>query len=116
MRIQCACCLIKVRAILKTFPYSEETLEKTLLIIAAAIGALISALLLALEPITDFAFLSLEEPGITVALLAGGAVGGGSPLLSMAIAWVVNALVYGLGAFGVLIGLRSLKVLVGPQS
>ena len=40
---------------------------KANLIIALAIGALISAVLLAIEPLTDFAYLSLEWPGITAA-------------------------------------------------
>ena len=37
------------------------------LIIALAIGALISSGLLVLEPLTDYAFLSLEWPGVTAA-------------------------------------------------
>lgn len=74
---------------------------RTNLIIALAVGALVSALLLVLEPLTDFAFLSLEWPGISAAYLFWGAVGG-STVLGIAICWVVNALTYGLGAFVVL--------------
>jgi hypothetical protein len=75
--------------------------RKTNLIIALAIGALISALLLVLEPLTDYALLSWELPGISVAYLFWGAVGG-SAFAGIAIAWAVNALIYGLGAFAIL--------------
>ncbi|WP_347341912.1 hypothetical protein [Bradyrhizobium guangxiense] len=40
---------------------------KTSLAMALAIGALISTVLLFLEPLTDFAFLWLEWPGISAA-------------------------------------------------
>ena len=70
-------------------------------IIALAIGALISATLLVLEPLTDFAFLWLEWPGISAAYLFWGAAGG-SAFAGIAIAWAVNALSYGLGAFAIL--------------
>jgi hypothetical protein len=82
------------------------------LIIALAIGALISAALFAIEPLTDFAFLSLEWPGISAAYLFWGAVGG-STFLGIAIAWVVNALTYGLGAFAIL---SALKLLMSPRT
>ncbi|MCP3399740.1 MULTISPECIES: hypothetical protein [unclassified Bradyrhizobium] len=85
---------------------------KTNLIIALAIGALISAVLLAIEPLTDFAFLSLEWPGISVAYLFWGAVGG-STFAGIAISWVVNALCYGLGIFVIL---SALKVLIEPRT
>ena len=75
--------------------------RKANLIIALAIGTLISALLLVLEPLTDYALLSWELPGISVAYLFWGAVGG-SAFAGIAIAWVVNALIYGLGAFAIL--------------
>ncbi len=42
---------------------------KANLIIAVALEALISSVLLAIEPLTDFAFLSLEWPGISAAYL-----------------------------------------------
>lgn len=76
-------------------------------IIAFAIGALISLALIVLEPLTDYSLLSLEWPGITAAYVFGGAVGN-SAFLGVAIAWIVNTLTYGLGAFGILIVLRSL--------
>jgi hypothetical protein len=82
------------------------SMKKTLLI-ALAIGALISAALLILEPLTDYALLSLEEPGITAACLFWG-ITGGPAFAGIAIAWLVNALVYGLGAFVVLSVLRLL--------
>ncbi|MBB4367758.1 hypothetical protein GGD63_000527 [Bradyrhizobium sp. cir1] len=83
---------------------------KANLVIALAIGALVSLGLLAIEPLTDFAYLSLEWPGITVAYFFWGAVGG-STFLGVAISWVVNALTYGLGAFVIL---SALKVLMEP--
>ncbi|MDI3560262.1 hypothetical protein [Bradyrhizobium sp. Arg816] len=84
-------------------------------IIALAIGALISSVLLAIEPLTDFAFLSLEWPGITVAYLFWGAVGGSS-FAGIAISWVVNALTYGLCAFAILSVLSALRLLAGPKT
>lgn len=81
---------------------------KASLIIALAIGALISTVLLVLEPLTDFAFLSLEWPGITAAYFFWGAVGG-STFLGIAISWVVNALTYGLGAFVILGAFKVLR-------
>ena len=76
--------------------------------IALAIGALISTVLLVLEPLTDFAFLWLEWPGISAAYFFRGAVGG-SNLLGIGISWVVNALTYGLGAFVILSAFRVLR-------
>ncbi|MDA9421201.1 MULTISPECIES: hypothetical protein [Bradyrhizobium] len=81
---------------------------KASLIIALAIGALISTVLLVLEPLTDFAFLSLEWPGITAAYFFWGAVGGFT-FLGIAISWVVNALTYGLGAFVMLSAFKVLR-------
>ena len=86
---------------------------KTNLVIALAIGALISTVLIILEPLTDFALLSLEMPGITVAYFFWGA-GGGSAFLGIAIAWAVNALIYGFGAF-VVLGVLS-AMLTKPKS
>jgi hypothetical protein len=71
------------------------------LVIASAIGALISAGLLVLEPLTDYALLSLEWPGITAAYFFWGAFGSNA-LLGIAIAWAVNTIAYGLGAFAIL--------------
>jgi len=81
---------------------------KTYLALALAIGALISGVLLVLEPLTDFAFLWLEWPGITAAYCFWGAVGGSS-FLGIAISWVVNALTYGLGAFVILSAYKVLR-------
>ncbi|QOZ09795.1 hypothetical protein [Bradyrhizobium sp. CCBAU 51765] len=81
---------------------------KASLIIALAIGALISTVLLVLEPLTDFAFLSLEWPGITAAYFFWGAIGG-STFLGIAISWIVNALTYGLGAFVILGAFKVLR-------
>ncbi|MBR0705673.1 hypothetical protein [Bradyrhizobium liaoningense] len=81
---------------------------KTNLIIALAIGALVSGLLLAIEPLTDFAYLSLEWPGITVAYFVWGAVGGPT-FLGIAISWLVNALIYGFGAFAILSAVKVLR-------
>ncbi|MBR0818131.1 hypothetical protein [Bradyrhizobium liaoningense] len=85
---------------------------KTNLIIALTIGALISSVLLVLEPLTDFAYLSLEWPGISAAYLFWGAVGGSS-FAGIAISWGVNALTYGLGAFAIL---SVLKLLIEPKT
>ncbi|WP_298243442.1 hypothetical protein [uncultured Bradyrhizobium sp.] len=80
----------------------------TNIVIALAVGALISTVLLVLEPLTDFALLSLEWPGISAAYFFWGAVGGSS-FLGIAICWVVNALTYGLGAFAILSALKVLR-------
>ncbi|MBH5371500.1 hypothetical protein [Bradyrhizobium glycinis] len=81
---------------------------RTHFVIALAIGALISTVLLVLEPLTDFAFLWLEWPGISAAYFLRGAVGG-STFLGIAICWVVNALSYGLGAFVILSAFKVLR-------
>lgn len=88
---------------------------KTNLIIALAIGALISGVLLAIEPLTDFTYLSLEWPGITAAYFFWGAVGGSS-FAGFAISWLVNALTYGLGVFAILVAVSALRVLGKPNS
>jgi hypothetical protein len=88
---------------------------KASLIIALAVGALISAVLLALEPLTDFAFLWLEWPGISAAYLFWGATGG-SVFLGVALCWMVNALTYGLGAFAILSVLSALVGAVAPRT
>ncbi|WP_430642422.1 hypothetical protein [Bradyrhizobium sacchari] len=81
---------------------------KTNLVIALAVGAFVSAMLLAIEPLTDFAYLSLEWPGITVAYFFWGAIGGPA-FLGIAISWLVNALIYGLGAFAILSAVKVLR-------
>ena len=78
---------------------------KSILAIALAIGVLIATILLVIEPLTDYSLLSLELAGITAAYLFWG-VAGGSAFAGIAIAWVVNAIVYGAGAFAVLIFLK----------
>ena len=75
--------------------------RKAKFIVALVIGGLISAVLIVLEPLTDYALLSWEMPGISVAYLFWGMVGG-SVFAGLAIAWAVNALIYGVGAFVVL--------------
>jgi hypothetical protein len=82
--------------------------SRTNLVIALAVGALVSALLLVLEPLTDFAFLWLEWPGISAAYFFWGAVGG-STVVGIAICWVVNAVAYGFGAFVILSAFSALK-------
>lgn len=81
---------------------------RTHLVIALAVGALISAVLLVLEPLTDFAFLWLEWPGISAVYVFWGAVGG-STVLGIAICWLVNALTYGLGVFVILSAFKALR-------
>ncbi|MBR1168500.1 MULTISPECIES: hypothetical protein [Bradyrhizobium] len=81
---------------------------RTHLVIALAVGALVSTVLLVLEPLTDFAFLWLEWPGITAAYFFWGAVGG-STFAGIAMSWVVNALTYGLGAFVILSAFKVLR-------
>jgi hypothetical protein len=69
-----------------------------------AIGALVSTVLLVTEQLTDhsIAVMDWEMPGISTAYLFWGAVGS-SVFLGVAIAWAVNAIVYGAAAFAVLI-------------
>lgn len=81
---------------------------RTHLVIALAVGALISTVLLVLEPLTDFALLWLEWPGISAAYFFWGAVGG-STSVGIAICWAVNALTYGLGAFVILSAFKVLR-------
>lgn len=73
------------------------------LIIASAIGALISTVLLVMESLTDHSifWMGWEMPGISAAYLFWGAIGGPA-FAGIAIAWVVNAIVYGTAAFGAL--------------
>lgn len=73
-----------------------------------AIGALISSVLLSLESLADYALLSLEWPGISAAYLFWGAIGG-SAFAGIAIAWLVNAMVYGAAAFVALLSLTLVR-------
>ena len=76
---------------------------KSVLIVALAIGALVSTVLLVMEQLTDYSItvMAWEMPGISAAYLISGAVGG-SVFVGVAIAWAVNAIVYGAPAFVVL--------------
>lgn len=73
------------------------------LAVSAAVGVLISTVLLVLEALTDHGLLSLslQMPGINAADFFRGSAGG-SALVGVAIAWLVNAVVYGTGAYMVL--------------
>ena len=84
---------------------------KKILIIAIAIGVVISTELLVMEALTDHAmvWLSWQMPGINAAHLFWGAMGG-SALAGVAIAWLVNAAVYGAAPFAVLMGIKLLTV------
>ncbi|PSO31801.1 hypothetical protein [Bradyrhizobium sp. MOS002] len=75
----------------------------SVLIVALAIGAIVSTVLLVMEQLTDqsIAVMAWEMPGISAAYLFWGALGS-SVLLGVAIAWAVNAIVYGAPAFVVL--------------
>ena len=76
---------------------------KSVLIVALAIGAIVSTVLLVMEQLTDqsIAVMAWEMPGISAAYLFWGALGS-SVFLGVAIAWAVNAIVYGAPAFVVL--------------
>jgi hypothetical protein len=84
---------------------------KSSFIIASAIGALISTVLLVMEWLTDHSlvWLEWEMPGISAAYLFWGAVGD-SVFLGVAIAWFVNAVAYGAAAFAVLILFKLLTL------
>jgi hypothetical protein len=87
------------------------TTMKSRLMIASAIGALVSTVLLMMESLTDHSifWMGWEMPGISAAYLFWGAVGG-SAFIGIAIAWVVNAIVYGTAAFGALTGFKLLTL------
>jgi hypothetical protein len=89
--------------------WHDQKFMRANIIIALAIGAIISTVLLVLEPLTDYSLLSLEWPGVAAAFLFWGAVGGPA-FAGIAIAWVVNAIVYGAAAFGVLTVLKLLTL------
>jgi hypothetical protein len=84
---------------------------KSVLIIALAIGTLISTVLLVMERLTDHSVFWMEwqMPGISAAYLFWGAVGD-SVFLGVAIAWAVNAVAYGAAAFAILIPLKLLTL------
>jgi hypothetical protein len=82
---------------------------KAKLIIAMAIGALISMIFLAVPSLRDgtSAWAFLELPGMIAVLLAGPPR---SDILFSALAWAVNAIAYGLVALAVLSILSILKI------
>lgn len=80
---------------------------KSRLIIALAIGALVTTVFLLLEPPTDYAFLSWELPGVTAAYLFWGMVGG-PVFMGIAVAWTVNTIVYGAVVLAVLTLIKPL--------
>jgi hypothetical protein len=84
---------------------------KKILIIAIAIGVVISTALLVMEALTDHAivWLAWQMPGINAAYLFWGAAGS-SVLLGIAISWFVNAIVYGAAAFAVLMAIKLLTL------
>lgn len=82
---------------------------KRILVIALAIGALVSTILLAIERPTDFAFLSLEWSRVSAAYLAWGALGV-SAVMGVAISWAVNALVYATAAFAILGTIKLMRL------
>ena len=89
---------------------------KARLIIAMAIGVLISMIFLAVPSLRDGTspWASLELPGIVAALLVLGTLGGGgSDVLPLAVMWAVNAVVYGLGALAVVSVLKILRDTTG---
>lgn len=69
-----------------------------------------STALLILERLTDYsvAVMNWEMPGLTAAFIFWGAVGS-SVFLGVAIAWIVNAIVYSIPAFVVLGLFTALK-------
>ena len=82
---------------------------KARLIIAMAIGALISMIFLAVPSLRDgtSAWAFLELPGMIAVLLAGPP---SSDILFSALAWAVNAIAYSLVALAVLSILSILKI------
>ena len=81
---------------------------RTILIIAFAVGALISGTLVALEKPTNFAFINWELPGHAAAFVFWGTTSD-SVAMGMTIAWFVNAIVYSVPAFFVLSMFKALK-------
>jgi hypothetical protein len=82
---------------------------KAILIIAMAIGALISTIFLAIPSLRDGTsqWAYLELPGMVATLLVLGAHQGGIfDILDLALMWAVNAVAYGLVALAVLIVLK----------
>jgi hypothetical protein len=90
---------------------------KSILIVALAIGALISTGLQVMELLTDHSivWLDWQIPGISAAYLFWGAVGE-SVFVGVAIALVVNAIVYGAVAFAVLTSVKLLTLALSNKT
>ncbi len=71
---------------------------RTILIIAFAVGALISGTLLALEKPTNFAYINWELPGHAAAFVFWGMLGW-STNAGLTVAWFVNAVIYGVAVY-----------------
>lgn len=71
---------------------------RTILIIAFAVGALISGTLLALEKPTNFAYINWELPGHAAAYVFWGMLGW-STNAGLTVAWFVNAVMYGVAVY-----------------
>jgi hypothetical protein len=71
---------------------------RTILIIAFAVGALISGTLLALEKPTNFAYINWELPGHAAAFVFWGMLGW-STNAGLTVAWFVNAVMYGVAVY-----------------
>jgi len=81
---------------------------KRVFIIALAIGAMISAVLLGIESRTEYAYLSWEGIGVAAAFLFWGATGG--PVFAgVVICWLVNAVVYSAPVYVVVCAVSGLK-------
>jgi hypothetical protein len=80
------------------------------IVLALAIGALISAGLLAIEQRTDYALLWLEWPGVSAAYLFWGAIGG-SAVAGIFLCWAVNAFIFAAASFAALLAISRLTML-----
>jgi hypothetical protein len=87
----------------KSLDYGSLRIMKRMLGIAMGIGFLISTIFMAIPSMRDgiSEWASLELPGMVAALLFLGTVGN-SVFVGTAIAWAVNAVVYGLVALVIL--------------
>lgn len=86
---------------------------KARVLIAFAAGALISVVLIVVDPFVDYALLSWQMPGVSAAYLFWGAIGGPASM-GIAIAWFVNSVVYGAGAFIILLLSGIFRRVVAP--
>jgi hypothetical protein len=90
---------------------------KSVLIVALAIGVLISTVLQVMELLTDHSivWLDWQIPGISAAYLFWGTFGG-SVFAGVAIALFVNAIVYGAAAFAVLTFVKLLTLALSKKT